>query len=351
MEYIKGMDISTLLEIETCGGKYFDHEIEKDLFHIMKDYDFNYVRLRLWNNPYSEDGKAYGAGTNDLNTTIRLAKRAKNAGMKVLLDFHYSDFWADWKQQKIPNDWENLEAFEIEKMVYEYTKYVINCFIEQETVPDIVQIGNEIGNGMLWEFGNINNIKQLVKFINSGLKAIAEINQYSTNSKKIKTVLHIECGADKERTKHFFSNLNSEGLWDFDYVGLSYYPYWSGTYNLLMDNIINIGNLFHKQVIVVETAFPYTDTSNDEMQNVVTGELTKKVMGLIPSVENQEKVLEKVIKTVKMCKNGAGVFYWEPGWYQIKGVGVARGKGNEWENQAVFDNNGYALKSIKAFEI
>ena len=137
-------------------------------------------------------------------------------------------------------------------MVYEYTKYVINCFIEQETVPDIVQIGNEIGNGMLWEFGNINNIKQLVKFINSGLKAIAEINQYSTNSKKIKTVLHIECGADKERTKHFFSNLNSEGLWDFDYVGLSYYPYWSGTYNLLMDNIINIGNLFHKQVIVVE---------------------------------------------------------------------------------------------------
>ena len=204
---------------------------------------------------------------------------------------------------------------------------------------------------MLWEFGNINNIKQLVKFINSGLKAIAEINQYSTNSKKIKTVLHIECGADKECTKHFFSNLNSEGLWDFDYVGLSYYPYWSGTYNLLMDNIINIGNLFHKQVIVVETAFPYTDTSNDEMQNVVTGELTKKVMGLIPSVENQEKVLEKVIKTVKMCKNGAGVFYWEPGWYQIKGVGVARGKGNEWENQAVFDNNGYALKSIKAFEI
>lgn len=102
--------------------------------------------------------------------------------------------------------------------------------------------------------------------------------------------------------------MNSEGLWDFDYVGLSYYPYWSGTYNLLMDNIINIGNLFHKQVIVVETAFPYTDTSNDEMQNVVTGELTKKVMGLIPSVENQEKVLEKVIKTVKMCKNGAGVF-------------------------------------------
>lgn len=86
-------------------------------------------------------------------------------------------------------------------------------------------------------------------------------------------------------------------------------------------------------------------------KNVVTGELTKKVMGLIPSVENQEKVLEKVIKTVKMCKNGVGVFYWEPSWYQIKGVGVARGKGNEWENQAVFDNNGYALKSIKAFEI
>ena len=349
MSFIIGADISSLEAMEDYGAKYYDLNGEEgDVIKILASHGVNCIRLRLFNKPTESFDKGDYC---DLKHTLRMAKRIKKYGLGFMLDFHYSDFWADWKQQKIPNDWENLEAFEIEKMVYEYTKYVINCFIEQETVPDIVQIGNEIGNGMLWEFGNINNIKQLVKFINSGLKAIAEINQYSTNSKKIKTVLHIECGADKERTKHFFSNLNSEGLWDFDYVGLSYYPYWSGTYNLLMDNIINIGNLFHKQVIVVETAFPYTDTSNDEMQNVVTGELTKKVMGLIPSVENQEKVLEKVIKTVKMCKNGAGVFYWEPGWYQIKGVGVARGKANEWENQAVFDNNGYALKSIKAFEI
>ena len=233
MSFIIGADISSLEAMEDYGAKYYDLNGEEgDVIKIIASHGVNCIRLRLFNKPTESFDKGDYC---DLKHTLRMAKRIKKYGLGFMLDFHYSDFWADWKQQKIPNDWENLEAFEIEKMVYEYTKYVINCFIEQETVPDIVQIGNEIGNGMLWEFGNINNIKQLVKFINSGLKAIAEINQYSTNSKKIKTVLHIECGADKERTKHFFSNLNSEGLWDFDYVGLSYYPYWSGTYNLLMD--------------------------------------------------------------------------------------------------------------------
>ena len=206
MSFIIGADISSLEAMEDYGAKYYDLNGEEgDVIKILASHGVNCIRLRLFNKPTESFDKGDYC---DLKHTLRMAKRIKKYGLGFMLDFHYSDFWADWKQQKIPNDWENLEAFEIEKMVYEYTKYVINCFIEQETVPDIVQIGNEIGNGMLWEFGNINNIKQLVKFINSGLKAIAEINQYSTNSKKIKTVLHIECGADKERTKHFFSNLN-----------------------------------------------------------------------------------------------------------------------------------------------
>lgn len=371
MKFMIGADTSSLEAMEDQGARFYDiNGEENDAIKVLAAHGVNFIRLRLFNRPTkSFDGGDYC----NLDHTLSMAKRIKAYGLGFMLDFHYSDFWADWKSQTIPHDWEKQSADEIENSVYEYTKNIVKKFIEQGTVPDVVQIGNEIGKGLLWEYGSLKNPKQITAFLNSGLKAVDELNielneidaemctdnngveadaimsKDNDNSVSIRTMLHVECGADTKRTEQFFSELYKEGLREFDYIGLSYYPYWAGDYSMLINNMKNIDNKFHKEVVVVETAFPYTDESHDDMPNVVTGKLTKQSMGLEPSVENQKAVTEKVIKTVKDMPNGAGVFYWEPVWYQVPGVGVSKGKGNEWENQAMFDNQGHALESLKAF--
>ena len=371
MKFMTGADTSSLEAMEDQGARFYDINGEEgDALKILASHGVNFIRLRLFNRPTESFDRGDYC---NLEHTLSMAKRIKSYGLGFMLDFHYSDFWADWKSQTIPQDWESQSADEIENSVYVYTKKIVKKFIDQGTAPDIVQIGNEIGKGLLWEYGSLENPKQITAFLNAGLRAVDELNMElnesdaglcndcndvkadammntgNGNTVSIRTMLHVECGADTKRTEQFFTELYKEGLREFDYIGLSYYPYWAGDYSMLVDNMKNIDDKFHKEVVVVETAFPYTDESHDDMPNVVTGELTRKSMGLEPSVENQKAVIEKVIKTVKDMPNGAGVFYWEPVWYQIPGVGVSKGKGNEWENQAMFDNEGHALESLRAF--
>ncbi len=342
MKFMTGADTSSLEAMEDQGARFYDiNGDEGDALKILASHGVNFIRLRLFNRPTESFDRGDYC---NLEHTLSMAKRIKSYGLGFMLDFHYSDFWADWKSQTIPQDWESQSADEIENSVYVYTKKIVKKFIDQGITPDIVQIGNEIGKGLLWEYGSLENPKQITAFLNAGLRAVDELN-----TENIKTMLHVECGADTKRTEQFFTELYKEGLREFDYIGLSYYPYWAGDYSMLVDNMKNIDDKFHKEVVVVETAFPYTDESHDDMPNVVTGELTRQSMGLEPSVENQKAVTEKVIKTVKGMPNGTGVFYWEPVWYQIPGVGVSKGKGNEWENQAMFDNEGHALESLRAF--
>ena len=345
MDFMIGADTSCLEAMEDRGARYYDIDgVEGDALKILSSHGVNFIRLRLFNDPIkSFDGGDYC----NLEHTLKMARRIKKHKMGFMLDFHYSDFWADWKAQAIPRKWADQSVQEIENSVYEYTKMAIMRLKEQGTAPDIVQIGNEIGKGLLWEYGSIEHADNIVKFLNAGLKAVEEINE---DKNQIKTMIHIECGADKERTEAFFDKLYENGIMDFDYVGLSYYPYWSGEYSLLKANMNNIKSRLNKQTVVVETAFPFTDESHDDMDNIVTGRLTYETMGLMPSVENQRKVVREIIENVRKTDNGAGVFYWEPVWYQKFGVGVEKGKGNEWENQAMFDNTGHALESIRAFE-
>ncbi len=345
MDFIIGADVSSLQAMEDKNAKFYDLDGKPDdALAILARHGVNYIRLRLFNRPTeSFDGGDYC----DLQHTLALAKRVKALGLGLLLDFHYSDFWADWKKQQIPSDWIGQSPVELEQSIYDFTKHVLTQFSKNQAMPDIVQIGNEIGKGLLWDYGRLEETGQLVRFLNSGLAAAEELQQ---DGMQIKTMLHLECGGDAKRTEAFFSDLFTEGLRDFDYIGLSYYPYWAGSYELLKENLRNIEVHFGKPVIIVETAFPYTDQSHDEMPNIVTGELTRETMNLSPSVANQRQVIERVIATVRESRNGRGVFYWEPGWYQVDGVGVAKGKGNEWENQAVFDADGHALESIRAFD-
>lgn len=345
-QFIVGADVSALQAMEDNGAKFYDFDgEEKDALEILKAHGVNYIRLRIWNNPTTSFDRGDYC---NLHNTIGIAKRVKETGLKLLLDFHYCDTWADWKNQPIPHAWEGQNAKRISDNVYQYTKEVLETLYGENAYPDMVQIGNEIGFGLLWDYGRIENPEMITTFLNRGIEAVRKAD---TKECRSEIMLHVETGGNMERTEAFFQMLAEYGIQEYDLIGLSYYPYWAGDYSCLVRNMRNIAEKFQKRVVVAETAFPYTDASHDDTPNVVTGELTKKEMGLEPSEENQRKVTETVIQTVYNEENGYGVFYWEPTWYCVKGVGAVKGVGNEWENQAVFDCNGRALEGLRAFEI
>ena len=156
-KFVKGMDLSTLLELERCGARYYDKGQERDILAIMKDYDVDTIRLRLWNDPKSESGEWYGAGNNDLSETIAIGKKVSEAGFGVLLNFHYSDFWADPGKQIKPKAWKDFGMEELEKAVYDFTKESLEKILDEGVNVTMIQVGNELSNGLLWPEGRVPN--------------------------------------------------------------------------------------------------------------------------------------------------------------------------------------------------
>ena len=152
-DYIKGVDLSAVVEVEELGAKYYDNGVQGDIFDILKNYGVNSVRLRLWNDPYTEDGVPYGAGTNDLEVYKKLAKRAMDHGMSILLDCRYSDFWADPGKQRVPKAWRGMDADQLEQAVYDYTRETLLEMKDAGVLPQLVQVGNELTNGLMWPLG------------------------------------------------------------------------------------------------------------------------------------------------------------------------------------------------------
>lgn len=341
--FIKGADISSLEAVEDYGGTFYDFEGKKtDAIEFLMENGCNYFRLRVWNNPT----KSFDAGDYcSPEHTVEMAKRIKKVGGNYLLDFHYSDWWADPKNQSVPAAWKGLSKEELVQAVYDFTKEVLTQLAEEDAYPDMVQIGNEIGNGMLWDYGSIDNPETLAALLNSGISAVRDT---TPEGKETKIMIHVQDGGFVSTTEKFFTTMESCGVTDYDVVGLSYYPYWHGTFADLKDNINNVYRKFGKQVVVVETAYPFTYDNADNKRNMVM-EAETATVGFAASEENQKKVFELVMNSVASCEGGLGVFYWEPGWLAVKGAGVAKGSGNEWENQALFDFDGKALEAVKAF--
>ena len=154
-DFIRGADVSMLGDIERLGGKFYDGGVQKDALQIMNQHGANYVRLRLWVNPYDSEGNSYGGGSNDFQMTLKLAKRAKAQGMKVLVDFHLSDYWADPGTQSKPKEWANLSYEQLKSTLYHYMKDTMNDFKAQGIIPDMIQVGNETSSGILWDEGRI----------------------------------------------------------------------------------------------------------------------------------------------------------------------------------------------------
>lgn len=361
-DFIRGADVSMLKDIEDLGGEFYDNGVKKDALEIMKNHGANYVRLRLWVDPYDSEGNSYGGGSNDFNTTLYLAKRAQEKGMKVLIDFHLSDYWADPGTQSKPKAWENLSYDELKTTLYNYMKNTLDDFKNQGVVPDMVQVGNETSSGILWDEGKIGgdytDFTQLAELLN---QAISGVRASVGNQTKI--VLHLDNGGNNSLYRWWFDGVTGCGFdLDFDIIGLTYYPMWHGTMDDLQYNLNDISARYNKDVMIVETAYAFTLADGDGLGSSFSPQ-DEEIGGYPASVQGQKDFmsdLESVILNVP-GNRGLGFFYWEPEWIPVEGAywGTEAGKeyiedngilSNPWDNLALFDFNGNALESIDIFQ-
>ena len=240
-----GADISFLPELEAKGIQFSDKGVEKDAIQILKDHGFNYVRLRIFNEPANDSGYSPKKGFCDLEHTKQMAKRVKAAGMKLLLDFHYSDTWADPGKQYKPAAWKNLSFTDLKKALYDYTKKVMEELKTQGTTPDMVQAGNEINHGIVWPEGNVSNIDGTAQLLNAGTAAVKAVDP------NVVMMLHVALGGQNSESVFFIDNMIARGV-SFDVIGESYYPKWHGTLDDLRHNLNDLANRYNKDVIVVE---------------------------------------------------------------------------------------------------
>ena len=365
-DFIKGMDVSSLLEEEACGAKFYDNGEEGDAIEILKRYGANSVRLRLWNDPYTNDKKPYGAGTNDLEKTIALARRAKSAGMSFLFDIHYSDFWADPGKQTMPKAWRGMGIKELEKAVYEFTKESVKALNDAGVTPEMVQVGNEITNGLCWPVGKKDendpvSYDNIEKIISSGIRAVREVSPES------EIMIHLDNGGFNSMYVDWFDNYTSRNGEDFDIIGMSYYPFWHGTMDELKFNMEDMNRRYGKDIVIAEVSYGFSTEDyrryeggeiEDHIGSPLKGELLDKVdYPLTP--QGQSDFMQRIMEMNKNTPGGRGFYYWEPAWVPVPGCGWAteealiytgetgRKGGNEWANQALFDYDGNALPALK----
>ena len=317
-EYVIGADLSFLKSAEDRGFQFKESNIAKEGLMIFKDHGYNWIRLRLFNNPTELP--------NNLDYTLALAKKAKESGFKFLLDFHYSDTWADPQKQFTPAAWSGLSHDQLVKVVFEYSRETIKSFREAGAMPEMVQIGNEVINGMLWPDGrlpvNWDNFAELIKAAINGVKAACD------SSILPKIMIHIDQGGNRNKTKYFFDKLLSYGI-DFDFIGQSYYPWWHGSLLDLRSNMIFMAETYKKPIILVEVAYCSSPT-----------EYKGKPAPFEESPAGQKEFLDEVNRIVMDTPGnlGAGIFWWEPA--------TMGGR----STRDFFDENGNVLPVITVFD-
>jgi arabinogalactan endo-1,4-beta-galactosidase len=362
-DFIKGADVSMLAEVEKHGGKFYDEKgVQKDAMLILKENGFNYIRLRIWNDPKDAAGNGYGGGNNDLATTIALAKRAKANGMKFLLDFHYSDFWTDPGRQNKPKAWANMNIEQMTVAVHDFTKSTVAEFKKAGVLPDMVQIGNEINGGMLWPEGkswgqNGGEFDRLAGLLKAGISGVKENLDAKDH---VKIMLHLAEGTKNDTFTWWFDEITKRDV-HFDVIGLSFYTYWNGPISALKYNMDDISKRYNKDVIVVEAAYGYTTDNCDNAENNFTAKEAADA-GYPASVQGQADFLHDLMKSIVEVQGnrGKGIFYWEPAWLPTPGATWATKagmkynnddwkEGNARENQSLFDCQGHVLPSMKVF--
>ena len=365
---ILGIDVSTYLEEIEHGAKFYNGEKETDPLDDFRKNGVSSMRIRVWNDPYSEDGKPYLAGNCDIENYVKLARLAKEKGYSVMLDFHYSDFWADPGKQMIPKAWRGYEIDEMSVAVYNFTCKILEKAAAEGVTPEYIQVGNEITNGMLWPIGRLTagdgergNYENLIRLIDAGCRACRR----SAPSAKI--ILHLERSNDKAVYQEFFTKMEEAGI-DYDIIGASYYPYWHGTPSELFENL-DACHRYGKELMVVELGYGFTtrgyELGGEEHRLVIDPERAY-VPGFTErypvTPEGQEAFIRDFLR--KASEHGiAGVYYWEPLWLPGEGICWASEAGqeyiheegkstaNEWANQCLFDYEGKKLPAFDAYKI
>jgi arabinogalactan endo-1,4-beta-galactosidase len=371
--FIMGADVSMLDQLERAGALFKDDKGKAgDCLAILKASGLNWIRLRLWNDPTTKEdvveggrtlskaGDPVGGGNDDLAAYLRIAKRAKKLGLKVLLDYHYSDFWADPSKQPMPYAWRNLDLEALKVELYRYTDATLKSMKAAGAMPDMVQVGNEIDNGFLWPIGKIypatateavGGEAGFVALLKEAVRAVRDNDPARANpAKRIKVMIHASNGGDNAHFRRVFDPLVAAGL-DFDLIGLSFYPYWHGKVADLAANMADLASRYGKPMIAAEVAYAWTTDDGDGFPNSF-GPGSDKLGGYRATPQGQASALADIMGAVAGAPEGKGlgIFYWEPDWIPQKGVGWRTGDGNNWENQALFDFQGKALPSLGVFK-
>lgn len=333
-----GADVSSLQHAEDLGARfYYSNGTPGDPLQILKDNGVNYIRLRIWVNPAN--------GYNNETKVLEFARAVKAKGLKLLIDFHYSDTWADPGHQTPPAAWANHNLGQLEADVYNYTYGVCSALKAQGTAPDSVQIGNEINTGMLWPTGEVvnNNFTNLALLLKSGYNAAKACNPGTL------VIIHTADADSDAHARWFYDGIKAQGV-KWDITGLSYYCYWHGSMSNMSSVVSDVRSRYGKPVIIAETAYPFTANNADSEPNSISS--STPCAGYPATWTGQYDNFRDVLAAAR--SGGAiGVFYWEPTWIATPGNGwdpTNPNSGDGWDNQALFNWSGVANPAIALFK-
>jgi len=367
-DFIMGMDASCVPALEASGVKYYNFNgEEQDVFQTLAESGVNYIRVRVWNDPYDANGNGYGGGNCDIANAIEIGKRATQYGMKLLIDFHYSDFWADPGKQMAPKAWSGMSIEDKTQALYDYTKDCLQQLKKAKVDVGMVQIGNET-NGTFCGEKTWFNMQYL---FSAGSKAVREVFP------KAMVALHFANPEKSESYANYASKLDYYQV-DYDVFASSYYPYWHGTLENLTTVLTNINQTYNKKVMVVETSYAYTSEDSDFSGNTISdgGTIVKNYPF---TVQGQANCVRDIIEAVAKMPGGIGVCYWEGTWITVGQTSWEENSakwekyGSGWassfaagydpddagkyyggcavDNQALFDADGKPLESLRIFNL
>lgn len=366
-DFITGVDVSSVLSQEASGVVYRDAAGDPaDLFEVLADSGVNYVRVRVWNDPYDAQGRGYGGGTVDVARAVEIGERATAHGMRVLVDFHYSDFWADPAKQHEPKAWTGLSVADKAAAVRDYTAAALTEFRDAGVDVGMVQVGNETNNAV----AGVTGWDGMAQLFGAGSAAVRDVLPGA------KVAVHFTNPETAGRYATAAAALAARGV-DYDVFASSYYPYWHGTLDNLTSVLKQVADGYGKQVMVAETSWARTLEDGDGHENVITADTTTHQYPI--SVQGQATAVRDVVAAVAAVGDaGVGVFYWEPAWVPVgppsaleankalwerDGSGWASSYageydpadagqhfgGSAWDNQAMFADDGTALESLRVF--
>jgi arabinogalactan endo-1,4-beta-galactosidase len=322
---ILGADVSTLQRGMELGARYYNASgAQQHALDILKDVGVNYIRLRVWVNPAS--------GYNNKNRVVAFAPQVKSRGLKLLIDLHYSDYWADPGRQDTPAAWRNHSLSQLQTDVYNHTLDVCNSLKNAGATPDMIQVGNEINQGLLWPAGRIsnNNFANAAALLRAGYSAVKAC------SSSTQVALHIAAGGDNGTSRWWFDGMQRQGV-QWDVTAESYYCFWHGPLSAMQSNVADLRLRYGKPVIIAETSYPFTTANADSQGNVIT---SSSPCGYPATWAGQANAFAAILNAAR-AGGAAGVFYWEPTWIATSGNGWdpnnINGSGDGWDNQAVFD--------------